>query len=377
MICCSKQKVDIPHWLSEYEDIYREDPLEANRQWFKDAKMGMFVHFNLASLMEFGSVDYKLWIQGEADDRILNYVGISRDEYLNATSKESLLYPKFEIPAFDAEEICRLALKAHMKYITFTAHHFTVNFDSEHLPHTSANSSPSKRDLVAEMITACKKYDLATFLYMRSDYKTAVSDNDETRLAILEEVLSHYGPLAGIWFDGQQPGDEEVNHFIKEIQPHCLVSFKLGKESCSEDYISPEFFMFPFEYRMQTEGQQIRWKSRRERWEEKEKESWERCTKYKLREISNTMMEAKWRDWDTEQIGWMNSDSARRLSGEEAWFWLTYARYTGSNLLMSIGPRADGSVHPEAEKGLIELGQFIEERGWPEVVHEIPDRPEK
>ena len=30
-------------------------------------------------------------------------------------------------------------------------------------------------------------------------------------------------------------------------------------ESCSEDYISPEFFMFPFEYQMQTEGQQIRW----------------------------------------------------------------------------------------------------------------------
>ena len=88
------------------------------------------------------------------------------------------------------------------------------------------------------------------------------------------------------------------------------------------------------------------------------------------------MMEAKWRDWDTDNIGWMDSENARRLSGEEAWFWLTYTRYTGSNLLMSIGPRRDGSIHPDAEKGLIELGKIIEERGWPPVVHEVPEKPE-
>jgi alpha-L-fucosidase len=362
--------------LSDYEELYDEDPIEASRQWFKDAKMGMFVHFNLASLMELGTLDYDLWRDGEADDRILKYVGVSRDEYINARSKDSLLYTRFEIPEFDAEKICELAIKAKMKYITFTAHHYTMNFDSEHHSLNSVNSSPSRRDLVAEMVAACKKYDLAPFFYMRGDYKTAISDNKPNKLAILEELLTNYGPLAGIWFDGMQPGDEEMNHFIKALQPHCLVSFKLGKETCSEDYISPEFFMFPFEYKMPAEGQQIRWESRRKRWELQEKESWEKCTKYKLREVCNTMMEAKWRDWNTEHPGWMNSEAARRLTGEEAYWWLTYARYTGSNLLMSIGPRNDGSIHPDAEKGLVELGQIIEERGWPPIVHKIPDRPE-
>jgi len=374
---CTNLEEEIPYWLSDYEELYEKDPIEASGQWFKDAKMGMFVHFNLASLMELGSIDYKLWTKGDADERILKYVGISRDEYITAKSKDSLLYTKFEIPEFDAEKICRLAIKANMKYITFTAHHFTANFDSKHLPYTSANSSPDGRDLVAEMIAACEKYNLAPFLYMRGSYKTAISDNQQEKLAILEEILTNYGPLAGLWFDGQQPGDEEVNDFIKKLQPHCLVSFKHGKETCSEDYISPEFFLFPFDYKMPTEGQQLRWETRRKRWESEERESWEHCTKYKLREICNTMMEAKWRDWDTDQIGWMNSEKARRLSGEEAWFWLTYTRYTGSNLLMSIGPRNDGSIHPDAEKGLIELGQIIEERGWPELVHEIPERPEQ
>ena len=134
--------------------------------------------------------------------------------------------------------------------------------------------------------------------------------------------------------------------------------------------------MPPFEYEMQTEGQKIRFEDRQKRFEEYERESWEKCNKYKLREICTSMMESRWRDLDTEQLGWINAVSARRLSGEEAYYWLTYARFTGSNMLMNIGPQADGSVHPDTEKGLIKLGELIEERGWPEVVHKVPEKPE-
>ncbi len=91
---CSDRVSDIPFWLSDYKKLYKEDPLESSKRWFKDAKMGMFVHFNLASLMEYGSVDYKYWIQGEADERILKYVGISRDQYTNAKSKDSFRHTK-------------------------------------------------------------------------------------------------------------------------------------------------------------------------------------------------------------------------------------------------------------------------------------------
>jgi alpha-L-fucosidase len=380
---CEKQDSEIPYWLSDYKELYEEDPIEASRQWFKDAKMGLFVHFTIGSLMEEGSWDYRKWADGNADERICNYVGISMEDYQNAQSKDSLLFSKFEIPEFDAEKICQLAVKANMKYITFTAHHQSCNFDAEHVPFNSVNSSPDGRDLVAEMMAACKKYKLAPFFYMGASYKKVSTSNKEKNLATLNELLTEYGPIGGLWFDGGVASDpenyegiDEINYFIKDLQPHCLVSFKLGLYGCSEDYISPEFFMLPFEYEMQTEGQQLRLDSRMRRWEKDEKEGWEKCTKYKLREICTSMMGSKWRDWDTENLGWVNEVGARRLSGEEAYYWLTYSRYTGSNMLMNIGPRADGSVHPDTEKGLIELGQIIQERGWPEIVHEIPDRPE-
>lgn len=292
---CTKTSTDIPFWLTEYEKQYKEDPLEASREWFVDAKLGMFVHFNAASLLELGGIDYKLWSRGQADERILDYVGVSREEYEKAQRKDSLLYTRFEIPEFDAEKICQLAVKAKMKYITFTAHHMSATFDSEYLTINSVNTSPSGRDLVAEMIAACEKYDLAPFLYMRGSYKSAYSSNQPEKLAILKEILSNYGPLAGIWFDGG-PADEEVNDFIKEIQPQCLVSFKHGIGTCGEDYISPEFYMLPFKYEFQTEGQQHRWNINNRKWEEREKENWEKCGKYKLREICSTMMGAKWRD---------------------------------------------------------------------------------
>ncbi len=381
---CTGKGPEIPYWLTDYKDLYAKDPVEASRQWFKDAKSGMFVHFTIGSLLELGTRDYRLWMSGEADERILKYVNISREEYDKARNKDSLLFTRFEIPEFDAEKICQLAVKAKMKYITFTAHHQNCNFDASLVPFNSFKSSPSHRDLVAEMMAACKKYNIAPFFYMTGKYKLVKTENKERNMATLKELLTEYGPIAGLWFDGgsnddRQIGQDSINYFIKDLQPHCLVTFKHGAYSCSEDYLSPEFFMLPFEYKFQTEGQQIRFAKSREAWEKKhEKESWEKCSKYKLREICNTMMEAKWRDHPTttECIGWVNEEGAKHLSGEDAWFWLTYSRYVGANMLMSIAPRADGSIHPDEEKGLIELGKIIDERGWPEVVHEIPERPE-
>ncbi len=41
-------------------------------------------------------------------------------------------------------------------------------------------------------------------------------------------------------------------------------------------------------------------------------------------------------------------------------------------MLMNIGPRADGSIHPDDVKALTEVGKLIEQKGWPPVVHTVP-----
>ncbi|MFC2080376.1 alpha-L-fucosidase [Bacteroidota bacterium] len=378
---CTKSQ-DIPYWLTDYEELFEESPRLAAHAWFADANFGMFVHLNLASLCENGKADYLLWAQGEAPDRLLDYVGIERQVYEAAENKDQLLFEKYVLPNFDADKICELAVAAEMKYITITTQHLgrCFNFNTQYSDFNTYKG-PMKRDLVDELSKACKKHNLALFLYMPPEYAVTTDDRRENNLQIIEELLTNYGPIGGIWFDGigdfyRAPENytrlQETYDFIRELQPHCLISFKEGTQN-DEDFVSPEHFMLPFEYAFDTEGRQERYQIRVDRWYGKNKnhETWEESAQYKLREVNTVMQECMGRDALHVPSGWINDESARHFTAEEVYYWLTYSRYTGSNMLMNIGPRADGSIHADDLKALTEVGEMIREKGWPELKNEV------
>ena len=250
-------ETDFPWWLSGYEELYRVNPREAAQEWFGDAGAGLFVHFNLASLCENGKWDYVEFSEGKASDRLLEFVGIPRAEYESARNKDSLLFERYLIPNFSADEICELAVAAKMSYVTLTTLHLgrIYNFNTATSTFNSMNA-PGKKDLVEELAASCKKYGLALFLYVPPEYARTdpgvVSHNRE----VLGELLSNYGPIGGIWFDGigdynNHPENytdlEETYSFIRSLQPHCLISFKEG--TCNtEDIVSPEHYMPAFKW---------------------------------------------------------------------------------------------------------------------------------
>jgi len=375
---CNNVQTEVPYWLTEYDDMYRENPRKAAQSWFKDANFGMFVHLNLASLCENGKADYLLFAEGEAPDRLLEYIGIDRAAYDEAANKDSLLFNKYLLPEFDAEAICKLAVAAEMEYITFTTQHLgrCYNFETKESEFSSVNA-PMQRDLLDELARACEKYKLALMLYLPPEYAKTTEDRRELNLKIIEELLSNYGPIGGIWFDGiglyyRNPENytrlQETYDFIRSIQPHCLISFKEGTFN-DEDFVSPEHFMLPFEFEFDTPGRQERYQIRVDRWHNKNnnQEIWENSGKFKLREVNTVMQECMGRDALHVSSGWINDESARHFTAEEVWYWLSYSRYTGSNMLMNIGPRADGSIHPDDMQALSGVGEMIREKGWPEL----------
>jgi len=380
--CTRSANMEIPYWLSDYQDIYKESPRKAAQSWFSDAGAGMFVHLNLASLCEYGKADYLLWAKGEAPDRLLDYVGISRPVYEKAENLDSLLFTRYLLPEFDAEEICSLAVKAKMKYITFTTQHLgrCYNFNTATSDFNSMKA-PMQRDLVEELADACLRHKLALFLYVPPEFAKTSPDRRDLNLEVLEELLSNYGPIGGIWFDGigdyyRHPENytrlTETYDFIRSLQPHCLISFKEGATG-EEDFLTPEHFMLPFEYQFDTPGRQERYQIRVDRWFGKNRNDirWEQFSQYKLREVNTVMQECTGRDALHVPSGWINDERARHFSAGEVYYWLSYSRYTGSNMLMNIGPRADGSVHPDDLKSLGDLGAMIEERGWPALNNEV------
>jgi len=67
------------------------------------------------------------------------------------------------------------------------------------------------------------------------------------------------------------------------------------------------------------------------------------------------------------EISWrlVYDESVRYLSKAEVWFLLQVARRLGANLLMNIGPRGDGSIHPNDDRTLREVSRRIREAGFP------------
>ena len=341
----SPQTTVPPHLLG-YEKTYAVDPRAAALQWFRDARFGLFMHYGLYSLLGRGE-----WVQH--NERI------PLDEY-------DKLKDRFTADAFDADFITDMTLAAGMKYVNITAKHHEgfCLFRSQYNDFNSMES-PAQRDLIAELADQCQTKGLGLFLYFSyaADWRhpyffphTFVRAarpsyaNPEPRYLFrkdedfqhylddahgqLRELLTNYGPLAGIWFDPVmgfygRPDlfpIEETYAMIRCLQPHCLISFKQGANG-DEDFAAPE-------RSNRTLVDKVR-KRLGEKHVKLAEKVWE-SNRTKYNEICDTMQR---RGWGYFKGSEHNDAAAVRKR-------LANARKKNCNLLINTGPLPDGSIHP-------------------------------
>jgi alpha-L-fucosidase len=128
-----------------------------NKEFFKQAKMGMFIHWGLYSLP---AGEWNGQRTEYPSEWIMTYHRIPIKEY-------EKLAPIFNPIYFNPEEWVKLAKDAGMNYIIFTAKHqegFCM-FKSDVDPYNIVDATPFKRDVVAELAEACRKYDMKLGLY--------------------------------------------------------------------------------------------------------------------------------------------------------------------------------------------------------------------
>jgi alpha-L-fucosidase len=194
-----------------------------------------------------------------------------------------------------------------MRYVNFTTKHVgRMAMYRTATTESSSLNSPARRDLVAELAEACRERGLGLFLYVPPE--TARTDGEffDLNRRILRELLTQYGPVAGIWFDG-------IGHYRRDPENYTRLS---------------ELFAA------------------------------------KPAEINTVMQECYNRDGIGEPGGWINDETARHLTPDEVMYLLGVARRLGANLLLNIGPRGDGSVHPLDRRALLEVGRRLrKERG--------------
>ncbi len=266
---------------------------------------------------------------------IMNRERIPKDEYAEKYINN------WHAEQYQPEKWCQLAKDAGMGYIVLTTRHhdgFSL-WNTKTDDFNSVKMGP-KQDLLKPFVEAARAAGLKTGLYYspaswtHPDYPSAFfrdwpsendwSDENARKRFIkyyqeqIEELITNYGKIDYLWFDGCIPenidGDETIS-MIKNIQPDILVNNRLGAPfdiQCCEQAITPA-----------TAGQ-----------------AWEACM----------TLNDNW-GYHAGDNNWKNPIDVINML-------LTCAEGEG-NLLLNIGPYADGGIPDESANILREAGAWI------------------
>jgi alpha-L-fucosidase len=317
---------------------------------FRNAHLGLFIHWG----------SYSVW--GFEASWPLQQGLISWDEY-------EALADRFVPEHYDPRQWAALAREAGFRYAMFTTKHHDgfAMFDTD-LSDYSAPKRAAGRDFVREYAEAFREAGIGVGFYFslcdwrHPDYPVKVVREGYDRhpravppgvAASIEadparwdryiefmhgqvrELLTKYGEIDYLWFDGQweHTAEEwrsaELVAMIRELAPNCVINDRLADPSLG-DYRTPEQYV-PVE---------------------SPTEPWETCMT-----INNT--------W-----GYNPHDHAYKPVGELA-ATLVEVRSKGGNYLLNVGPGPDGRFPTSSESRLRALGDWITRNQ--EAVHATGD----
>ena len=333
----------------KYKPSYEN--LEA-RAWFQESRFGLFVHWGVYSILGDGE-----WV--------MNNQNIQIDEY------EKL--PSFFNPIdFDPVEWVALAKEAGMKYITITSRHhdgFSM-FDSKATNYDIVDSTPYGKDVLKSLADECRKQGIKLFFYYslldwnRDDYfprgrtGNGIKGREEGEWkeyisfmkTQIKELLTNYGEIGGIWFDGhwdQKEWDgnkfgkvkvdwhyDEIYSLIHELQPQALI----GNNHHIGVIDGEDFQMFEKDLPgKNTTG----WGTAADK-------------------IGSVPLEV----CETINGSWgFNLQDRKHKSDKELIHYLIKAAGYGSNLLLNVGPMPNGQIQSKHQKSLKLIGSWLKQNG--------------
>ena len=311
------------------------------RNKFQDNKFGIFIHWGIYSMLGAGE-----WV--------MNNRNIDYREYAKLASG---FYPS----KFNANEWVKAIKASGAKYITITSRHhdgFSM-FGTKADKYNIVDATPFGRDVMKELAEACRSEGIALHFYYshldwyRADYPLGRTGRMTGRATDkqdwnsyyafmnkqLTELLTDYGPIGVIWFDGFWDHDSDEKPFdwqlsaqyklIHSLQPTCLVANNHHE--------------IPFE------GEDIQIFERDLPGENKAGYSGKNGISRLPLETCETM-NGSW--------GYNITDSLYKSSKELIHF-IVRAAGRNANLLLNIGPQPNGQLPAEAVLRLGEIGKWM------------------
>lgn len=320
----------------------------ANRAKFQDMRFGMFIHWGVFSVLGNGE-----WVMDKSNIYATDY---GRLQHI------------FNPQQFNAAKWVAAAKLAGMHYITFVSRHHDgfSNWDTKQSEWKITNT-PYAKDPLKELAAECKKQGIKLFIYYslldwtRSDYQyeTGRSGQGTGRTkksdwpsylnfmkAQLKELLTGYGEISGIWFDGDWDQRDkaqltvakvdwhyaEIYSLIHQLQPGCLI----GNNHHLIPFAGEDFQMF-----------------------EKDLPGFN-TTGFGKAEISQLPLET----CETMNDSWgFNITDRHYKSTKDMIHYLVNAAGRNANFLLNIGPLPDGAIQKEFTDSLKNIGLWMNKYG--------------
>ena len=316
----------------------RKNTLAEKWKWFFRDKYGLFIHWG----------PYAMYGHGE---QVLFREHLDQVEYEQRACK-------WKPSEFDAEHWAEIAQESGFKYACFTTRHHDgyCLWDTQYTDYSSMKQAP-KRDFVREYVDAFRKAGIKIgFYYSWLDWRIPACylgpEKDPEGWAVMkqymynqvEELMTKYGKIDYFFFDGVWPrdgkelGSSEVVEMMRRYQPDILINNRLGydKEKAASnqkdgglgaggsenmgDFSTPEHEI--------TASNRL----------------WESC------QVST------WRLWGyTNGERWRNSDYLLDMLCESV--------EKGGNIILNVGPDAEGRIPAEFEERALEIGKWLEVHG--------------
>lgn len=313
-----------------------------NRKEFAESRLGIFIHWGL----------YSTFAQGEW---YMNNASVDAREYAKAMNG---FYPH----RFDARQWVSAFKAAGAKYICFTTrHHEGFSMWDTRWSDYNIMNTPYGKDIVRQLAEECHRQGIKLHLYYshidwtREDYPAGRTGRGTKRLDRadwpayyrfmnnqLTELLTNYGEIGAIWFDGWWDHDvdsvpfnwelEEQYKLIHDLQPGCLVG--------------NNHHQTPFE------GEDIQIFERDVPGENKAGLSGQDISALPL-ETCQTMNHS----W-----GYRVTDQEYKSTRELIQL-LVRTAGKGANLLLNVGPQPDGTLPEAALTRLAEMGKWLDRYG--------------
>jgi alpha-L-fucosidase len=307
------------------------------REWFQDAKFGLFVHWGVYSVLGKGE-----WVMNNDKMTAADY---------------QTLPARFNPVKFNAAEWVATVKNAGQKYITITSKHHDgfAMWGTKQSKWNIVDTTPYGKDPLQALAAECRNQGVKLFFYhshldwTHPDYfprgRTGQASGrpqsgDFNRYldfmdAQLTELLTNYGEIGGIWFDGiwdRKDADWRLRRtydLIHKLQPQALV----GNNHHLAPFEGEDFQMF-----------------------EKDLPGQNSAGFSGEAKIGKLPLET----CDTIGVAWGYNPNEKKLkSTKQLLHTLIRAAGNNANFLLNVGPKPDGTIQDEFSARLKEIGTWL------------------